>query len=585
MPSSSKRVIRKRGGNQDVYKKRKEEFYRHKRCVDVSSLPEPAASEPPSVPVPVSVSVCERDNAVFQEFVRECFTGPGSEDVDSKWTNEAGVPLIPQINNTRLFRLLRVMPKGALLHAHFPAMVNWRLFLSTVLETPDLRGKVYYLKDPLALKRYIHSEPSLRRDPDLSVWSAPSGYSPNARNALTVFPGHPPPGWAPLDRVSAEAIADQMSSSHSWPALKVNKALPWSLVKNAAVFPLYFRLLLEEAIADGLQHVELKTNLGNLHVKRFPLNRASATISRANGLKGGFSYHEGSWLSHQDEIDAMIRVYEDPRFDLKRRISFRLLLGAHRSSSPIDLDKRFRTFMQIYHKNKDVVGGVDIFGHEDTGRKNEEYMKTLERMSSEVRYSDGGFVFSIHSGETSFVEYPVDENLLALTRLEAPVRVGHGISLWKYPELKEVYARTGQHVEVSPLSNVILGYVDRVANHPGLYFHASGIPISISSDDPSYFGYNYVSYDWFLAVLGWKLQLQDIVQICLNSIHASAKSRAAKGRLLRAYAKRMKEFVDALRILSVDAKASARTHTHVSGRNNSNSKGMTRGGNSSTRRK
>jgi len=471
-------------------------------------------------------------------------------DVDAIWTRN-GVPDIPRISRTRLFRLLRAMPKGALLHAHFPAMVNWDLFLGEALDAPQLRGKVYYLRHPNALRAFVTKDPWMRRNPEMRVWSAPSNF---ARDSLTVFPDPTvpvPPGWVPLDRGTAASIARKMASSHSWGALTRNNALPWSLVKHVDGFPLYFRLLLEQAIADGVQHVELKTNLGNTYVKY-----------------GGNGHHyEGRWMSPQDEIDAMLRVYEDPRFDFQRRITFRLILGAHRTAPPVTLDKRFDAFLQVYRANPGVVRGVDIFGHEEGGNKNRAYMNTLKNLASRVAGNEqSGFVFSVHSGETAFVEYPVDDNLLTLTQLDASVRVGHGLSLWKSPKLRDAFAASGKHVEISPLSNVILGHVDRVSNHPGLHYYLSDISISINSDDPAYFGYDFVSYDWFMAVLAWKLQLQDVVRICEASIAASALSQPEKAALFDAYNERLLAFVKDMKKTYVHATASSAVPRTMGGR-------------------
>lgn len=350
-----------------------------------------------------------------------------------------------------------------------------------------------------------------------------------------------------------------MSHSHSWDALRWNNSLPWSVIKNVDGFEIYFRLLLQEAIGDGIQHIELKTNLGNLHVKY-----------------GQNDPYDGKWLSQQDEIDAMMRVYNDPQNNFKDRISFRLILGAHRSLSPEILDKRFALYSKVRERNLHVAGGVDIFGPEETGHKNDAFLRTLKKLkdinsvdkgmrqtkskqtkskqtkskqtkSKEDKDNDkdSPYVLSIHSGETDVVEYPVDSNLFSLLQLDAniPVRVGHGISLWKYPQMMKLFVNSGKHVEVSPLSNIILGYIDRVSNHPGLLYHKSKIPISINSDDPSYFGYNYVSFDWFMVILGWKLQLQDVVNICINSIEASALGSHDKMKLRQNYVREMKKFI------------------------------------------
>jgi len=486
--------------------------------------------------------VCAEENRVFRDVVEDSVRRLQKEEERGRRTWVRGVPDVSLVGATPLFRLLRAMPKGALLHAHFPAMVGWSKFLTAVLRAPELHGKVFYLRDPRALRNFVENDPYLRRDKASHVWNAPSGYT---KNALTVFPdapSDPPPGWQLLTRSSAEYIATQMASSHSWDTLRRNNSLPWSLIKNVEVFELYFRMLLEEAIADGVQHVELKTNLGNLHVK----------YDRRRDAK----HYEGRWLTQQDEIDAMSRVYDDPRWSFASRITFRLILGAHRSAPPEVVENRLDGFVRTYKANRGVVGGVDIFGREEGSRSNEAFMRPLRKTWAAVREAQqegreadrDDFVFSVHSGETADVEYPVDRNLAALLRVDdaARIRVGHGLSLWKYPRLERMFAsgeRERKHIEACPLSNVILGYVDRTSNHPGLRYFLADIPVSISSDDPAYFGYDHVSYDWFAAVVAWNLQLQDVVRLCMASVQASAMSRADRDRLARAHAEAMRLFL------------------------------------------
>jgi len=269
----------------------------------------------------------------------------------------------------------------------------------------------------------------------------------------------------------------------------------------------------------------LKTNLGNLHTK----------FRKKEG------HYHGKWLSQQDEINAMMKVHSN----FKNRISFRLILGAHRSATPPILDKRFDLFHKVYKENPNVVGGVDIFGPEETGRKNIDFINTLDKLKNEAK-NDKSYVLSIHSGETKDIEYPFDHNLYTLSQLDKsiPVRVGHAISLWKYPLLMKMFIDARKHIEVSPLSNTILGYIDSMSNHPGLLYHTSQIPISINSDDPSYFGYNYVSFDWFLAIIEWKLQLQDVIHICLNSNRASAMNAHYKTKLRQLYTRELGHFIN-----------------------------------------
>jgi adenosine deaminase len=46
----------------------------------------------------------------------------------------------------------------------------------------------------------------------------------------------------------------------------------------------------------------------------------------------------------------------------------------------------------------------------------------------------------------------------------------------------------------------------------------AGLPVSISSDDPSLFQYQGVTLDYVYAFIAWELDLADLKQLALNSI-------------------------------------------------------------------
>lgn len=436
-------------------------------------------------------NVCREQNITFQMLVAA-----------SKDAIDATMFMKRNVDTTPLFKVLKGMPKGALLHAHFPAMVDWGTFFTALLGDVIIGKHICFISNVNNVRTDIPKEDF--------TWNCP--YNGHAKaNTLSVFPGPPPEGWTRLDRTSADIISNQLSSARSWPELEHNTELIWSLIKHDGVFQIYFRLLLEAAIEDNLQHIELKTNLGSLHRKQYD---------------SGKEYYTGEWMSPQYELDQM-KLVAAP---FASRLSWRLILGVHRSLSAENMDTKLRLFSDTYKANKDVIGGIDIFGEEDVGHRNSDYKKTLVALDTDPDIGNG-FVFSIHSGETSMVQYPVDANIAALVDIKHRVRLGHGLSLWKYPALVEQFKSPNKHVELAPLSNNILGYISRLTDHPGLSYLLNNISVSINSDDPSFFGYNYVSYDWCSAIIAWKLTLQDVYKLCLNSVNACALEESQKAAL------------------------------------------------------
>ncbi len=66
-------------------------------------------------------------------------------------------------------------------------------------------------------------------------------------------------------------------------------------------------------------------------------------------------------------------------------------------------------------------------------------------------------------------------------------RIGHGTRAVEDPRLVERLAREGVVLEVCPSSNEALGVVASVAEHPVRRLIASGVPVTVATDDPTLF--------------------------------------------------------------------------------------------------
>lgn len=77
-------------------------------------------------------------------------------------------------------------------------------------------------------------------------------------------------------------------------------------------------------------------------------------------------------------------------------------------------------------------------------------------------------------------------------------------------------------LEVSPISNLLLGYTTDLRNHPVRFMLHKGIQVSISSDDPGLFGYEGVTMDYVYSALAWELDIRDLKKLSLNGITYSS---------------------------------------------------------------
>ena len=65
-------------------------------------------------------------------------------------------------------------------------------------------------------------------------------------------------------------------------------------------------------------------------------------------------------------------------------------------------------------------------------------------------------------------------------------------------------------------------------NHPAINYYKSGLPIVIAGDDPGSFGYNELTFDYYLAFMAWDLNFFDLKEIANNSIRFSIAPSAVK---------------------------------------------------------
>ena len=184
----------------------------------------------------------------------------------------------------------------------------------------------------------------------------------------------------------------------------------------------------------------------------------------------------------------------------------------------LDEEDAFRTLdAALPHRDRIFGVGLDSseLGHPPS---------KFERVFRKAR--EAGFVPFAHAGE----EGPADYVRQALDLL-AVARIDHGNRALEDPALVQRLAAERIPLTVCPLSNLRLGGVKRLEDHPLRQMLDAGLVATINSDDPAYFGGYLV--DNFRAVrdaLG--LTRAQIVQLARNSITASFAPPAAKARWL-----------------------------------------------------
>lgn len=122
------------------------------------------------------------------------------------------------------------------------------------------------------------------------------------------------------------------------------------------------------------------------------------------------------------------------------------------------------------------VVGVDLAGDE------ENYPPALFA-GAMGRARDAGLGITVHAGEFSG-----PAGIWSAVYHLGATRIGHGIRAIEDPELLERLRDRGVTLELCPTSNVRLGLVPTLAAHPLRALRASGVRVTVSSDDPLLLG-------------------------------------------------------------------------------------------------
>ncbi|TKA75590.1 hypothetical protein B0A55_06354 [Friedmanniomyces simplex] len=147
----------------------------------------------------------------------------------------------------------------------------------------------------------------------------------------------------------------------------------------------------------------------------------------------------------------------------------------------------------------------------------------------QVVYQKGGFMGlkrTAHAGE----EGPAAYVRTALDTLHVD-RIDHGVRVIEDDALLKRVADENILLSVCPISNVFLKGVQSVADLPIRKFIDAGVRFSINSDDPAYFGNNYILANYCAVQEAFNLTAAEWVAICEGSIHGSWCSQKRKEEL------------------------------------------------------
>lgn len=145
-------------------------------------------------------------------------------------------------------------------------------------------------------------------------------------------------------------------------------------------------------------------------------------------------------------------------------------------------------------------------------------------------YRDAGAMgmrLTAHAGEEAPPAYI--QGALDTLKVE---RIDHGRRLPEDPELLARIAKEGKLLTLCPISNVFLRGVSSVSELPIRKFLEAGVQFSLNSDDPAYFGGNYILDNYRAVQEAFNLSVKEWETICQASIRGSWCSEQRKEEML-----------------------------------------------------
>ncbi|KAL2351476.1 hypothetical protein BJ546DRAFT_270689 [Cryomyces antarcticus] len=422
-----------------------------------------------------------------------------------------------RMEKTKLWNIVRRMPKGALLHCHLEAMVDLEWLFEQAFSTPGI---------------HIHSRSPLRSDitdSDLpflftyakiaeadtkvpTIWS--EFYKPHTlvpiEKAASTFPDGGRDGFIKWLKSRCSITAEESLLHHQGPNdiwRKFTSCFPilGSLIYYEPIFRKFVPRMCKQLLDDGIQYVDMRA--------------AFVFQYRREGSETFDEDYEGM-LGVLDEEVEKFKISEEG----KGFWGLRMIWTTIRSFNKRQIVESMKQCIDMKFLYPDLICGFDLVGQEDLGRPLADLTPELFWFKKRCAEEDVDIPFFFHAGETLGDGDETDENLFDAVLLGSR-RIGHGFSLYKHPLLCDMVKEKKILVESCPVSNEILRLTGSIMSHPLPALLARGVPVALCNDDPAILGQgsNSITHDFWQALQGWEnLGLEGLGSLAENSVRWAA---------------------------------------------------------------
>ena len=405
----------------------------------------------------------------------------------------------PLIEGSQLFEIIQSMPKGGLLHTHSGGItdVKWVITAarkykeSYVYDQADndqfIFGQLAFFEEAKVPKGFVGLDKKLASDPDFEKKLADLLIL--KRESLCTYTDY----WIEFEKRFK----------------RISLLLPYR-----PFFKEYYKKGFQDLVKDNVQHLEIRFIFDELY-----------------DFKHGKYPLKTSVTDLQDVVKEIQK--SQPQFSLK------LIYSSFKFLDPKSIEKQLETAFELKKEFPNIISGFDLVADEAAGNSIYSFRENWMKLNELSKKYGVKMPLFLHAGESTSV---FNKNILDISSLDNP-RIGHGLNLIYFPKTMEVIKKQNKLVEVSPISNQILGYVSDLRNHPARVLLSNGVQCSINSDDPSVYGYEGLNYDFWVAFVSWELDVKALKKLVFNSINYSSLNESEKKQSLAYLTKQWDDFV------------------------------------------
>ncbi|EUC63201.1 adenosine deaminase-related growth factor [Rhizoctonia solani AG-3 Rhs1AP] len=456
---------------------------------------------------------------------------PGMEFLTAKKT----------ILGTKLYQVVKKLPKGGLLHGHMDAMCDAKFLLQSALEYPQMHIRIdTVITSSLSLP--LPQFKPLTADLCAQYANAPSLTSPE----------YVPGSWVPLSKARnefahggseafdnwvvgsmminpKEAYVDYNTSVKIWEKFATTFRVAGGMIRYEPVMKQYMRQVMLSSIEDGISYIELRINFF---------------------YKLGIREDGAETLGHQDYLRLLGEVIQEVKGKMKAEnrkdefIGAKVIYTTLRFIDNQELLWYLEDCMTLKKEFPDLIAGFDLVAQEDTNKPLIYYIESLLWFQEESKKRGLDIPFIFHAGETLDDGGAADSNLYDALLLGTK-RIGHGFSLAKHPLLMKMCKERGVAIEVCPISNEILRLTSSMPMHPLPVLLNNGVSVALCPDDPSVFGNMGLSFDFFQVIVASEVtNILSLKQLARQSLEHSSLDVEDKKRAVEIWEKRWNAYIE-----------------------------------------